>query len=434
MCIKKNVLSLLSQFFLIVLWNSMVFPVVAQDLNDLYQAEVPLTLSTSTEALDQNKATGQSKASGQDEQSGRRTSSGIEPMEAQALQEALKTVLLRLYVAPKILENPRIQKAIAAPDPYVKQFSYHEGPLPHDRSIKVQFNEHALGRLFQEVGMNPIIGSRPLILLWLCIEPALQTAGSAALSVPGTLGSQESLEVGGLAAGSSARFLNTEADMAILNQVAVTFKQYGMPLVLPLWDLQDQHGLSIADFQTADLLKIRVASERYHPDVIMLATIKQHAQTSFLEWRLIQAAPKQMADEPSDQQSETPLRWQKSGPLLESLWAQSLEPIALFWSKHQPPVDPNAAAPSQSMRYLSLHIRGRLAAEDHARILQYLGKIPAIVRISMQQIGPEGMELRITTRVSQQTLMYAITQSDILLPDPEAKPSLGALFYQYQAG
>ncbi len=347
----------------LVLWGA--GGAFAEVLKDLYQAEVPIALDDAE--VDPTKLT----------------------------QQAFSALLSKIAGAD-ILKKESIRKAMSDPDPYVKQLSYHQG-LDDQRTAKVTFNEPLVDRLLKEAGGSPVPKERPLTLLWLVLEN-----------------------------NEGVHWLSADTDPTLLTTVERNFKQRAMPLVLPLIDLLDSSQMTAEDIQAKAFDKVRLASKRYHPERIVLGSLRLQGEEWVATWTIVPQQPVL-----SDERTETP----DTKPATSSWESKAADQAALFNGlidrlvKQVQPQTSVTAVALPTIRHLSLHVSAVLEAEDYARIMQYLEKMPCISKVRIQQIGPDSMELYLNSTLSQDKLIQELSKGHLLVPDLSAKPSLGELFF-----
>ena len=174
--------------------------------------------------------------------------------------EGLSQVLMRVSGRSDILQNPVIVAALKTPEQYYSEFSYARveavndaaaalpqpglDPLPAEtprQVMRIRFAPSLIAKILREADL-PVWGSnRPSVLSWMAIddESGRQVLGEANPSL----------------------FAKT------LNQAA---RARGVPLLLPLWDLEDSRGVSSSEIWGRFLGRIEAASKRYSPDKILV--------------------------------------------------------------------------------------------------------------------------------------------------------------------
>ena len=174
--------------------------------------------------------------------------------------EGLSQVLKRVSGRSDILQNPTIVAALKTPEQYYSEFSYAridaakdelaaesevvpdpQSTAPPRLVMRIRFASRLIAKVLRAADL-PVWGSnRPSVLSWMAIddESGRQVLGEANRSV----------------------FSKT------LNQAA---QARGVPLLLPLWDLEDNRGVSSSEIWGRFLGRIEAASQRYSPDKILV--------------------------------------------------------------------------------------------------------------------------------------------------------------------
>ena len=174
--------------------------------------------------------------------------------------EGLSQVLMRVSGRSDILKNPVIVAALKTPEQYYSEFSYARveavndeavalpqpglDPLPAEtprQVMRIRFAPSLIAKILREADL-PVWGSnRPSVLSWMAIddESGRQVLGEA----------------------------NPSLFAKSLNQAA---RARGVPLLLPLWDLEDSRGVSSSEIWGRFLGRIEAASKRYSPDKILV--------------------------------------------------------------------------------------------------------------------------------------------------------------------
>jgi hypothetical protein len=209
--------------FLLLLLLAHATPSPALKVQGLYEAEVPIT--------DQSAAARQ-----------------------QAVSGALRLVLVKLAGDRNIPGVVSVAPLLAAAERYVQQFRYGEAMVPttepgaaarKESRLWVRFDEDALNRDLRDLGV-PIWGrERPSTLLWLVIaDPAGRNWATA------------------------------EEHGGYLSVIDARAAARGIPLLYPLFDLEDAAALKTSDVWGGFPQPVLDASRRYNADAIVAATLE----------------------------------------------------------------------------------------------------------------------------------------------------------------
>ena len=153
-----------------------------------------------------------------------------------------------------VLENSEVKKAIRGASQYVRKFEFNRN---EDGNLMLQtdFDEAKLNKLLRQEAL-PIWGKRrPAILLWMAGEDA-QTMVRHVIS--------------------------RESYNHLRNQVLAISKERGLPIIFPLYDLQDNQSVSVSDVWGYFYHHIAQFSNRYDADAIVIARFR-HAPKERLD-------------------------------------------------------------------------------------------------------------------------------------------------------
>src|SRR3569833_1885114 len=141
--------------------------------------------------------------------------------------------------------RPPFQPLLQQAEQWEQRYQYRATPgEPTAQSLVASFDREAVNQRIYEAGL-PVWGSnRPQILLWLAVEDG----GGRTL-------------VGG----------DQRPDLQAL--VSEQARRHGLPISLPLLDLQDQNAASLGDVWGQFTEPVLRASERYQDDGVLLARI-----------------------------------------------------------------------------------------------------------------------------------------------------------------
>jgi hypothetical protein len=162
----------------------------------------------------------------------------------QAFKQALSLVLVRITGNQTITSRQEVSGLLSASDRYVEQYRYTAGGEESPQLLlQVNFDGEALERYLNQAAL-PIWGKeRPVTLVWLAVQDG------------------------------SARYLLSEGQpeqLQFTEPIQATAKQRGLPLLQPLWDLQDQNQVSLADIIGGFDGRIYQASQRYQADAVLV--------------------------------------------------------------------------------------------------------------------------------------------------------------------
>lgn len=193
-----------------------------------------------------------------------------------AFQQALGQVLIKVSGSSQIVTQPPVQEALKNPANYVQQFAYHEaqpaaasagaatatsGSAPAGLDLQVRFDPVAIDHLLSSNGLSLWGRERPLVILWI-----------------------------GVSRGNGQRFiLGSESDSphpAATKAVEHAAQARGLPIFLPLMDLQDQRAVNFSDLNGGFLGPVIQASTRYDANAVLAGAVRPSAGQWRGQWQL----------------------------------------------------------------------------------------------------------------------------------------------------
>lgn len=174
-----------------------------------------------------------------------------------ALRRGLSQVILRLVAQPVTDRQARLAPLLDDAGDFLQQFTYLRD-AEDDLLVRFEFDGGALVRALHAAGLPVWLeADRPRILIWLVVD-----RGSDRVIVGG--GDQLELQA------------------ALREQAAL----FGLPIVLPLLDLQDRRAVQPSDLWGGFRAPVMGASARYATDVVLLGRVVEHAGGVRARWQL----------------------------------------------------------------------------------------------------------------------------------------------------
>lgn len=328
-------------------------PGEAAEVTGLYRAEVPVA---SQDAASRNRAIG----------------------------EAFQQVLIKVTGREAVAEQPALQEKIQDASAYVQQYRYRIAPTPMNapptaevqRLLQVQFDPQAVNRLLTEQKL-PIWGvTRPLILIWLGIEEN----GKHHMVMPG----QEPQLTAAIEKTADAR---------------------GLPILMPLLDLEDQSRLQAEDLWGKSVKPVREASQRYEPDLILVGTFR-HASDPYWHGNWTLLTPQGFED------------WKSKGMDEQQVADQGIRELAERLAAHYAPVHTE-----EGLQPLRLRITGIRQLSDYERIERFLRNLDSVAQVELLFAEPESVVFSLQVHGGQASLEREIGLGGLLRPEsaPESE-------------
>ncbi len=349
----------------------------------IYEAEVPVSRQSDQQrdkALPEALRLVLVKVTGQ---------SQVEPQIAEhlALQAKRFTQQFRFRGNPEWRKYQEQQRQAQAPewqsmgDEEAVEVTQDEVVAPEPYLLWVRFDEAMLNQALIDFAL-PIWGKeRPAVLVWL----AMEQQGERIM-----LGGDHDVDSQSLLKGYS--------------------KLRGIPLWLPLLDLEDQSRISVSDVWGGFADPILMASQRYQPDVIVLGRVVQLNETIWqLRWILY------------DQGRQQALYGEFSG-LEESLQGGVDLLVDHLAQRYAQQLDP-----SQSQD-VTLRLHGVANLAEYAKVSEYLAGLDGVKHIHLREVAQQQllieMELLGDVSALQQILILGKRLRPIMIDGKETNDEL----------
>ncbi|MFJ3369895.1 DUF2066 domain-containing protein [Pseudomonas sp. NPDC086251] len=170
----------------------------------------------------------------------------------QATQEALDTLVLRLTGDPKAAQSPGLAAIRKDPQQIISQYGFDAGP---PEVLKVDFDPASTEQALRRAGLAMWGANRPSILGWWLND---STEGSSLVG-------------------------DGQASATPLRRAA---QHRGLPLRLPLADLNEQIVATAPNLEGTDPAPLRGASERYNADALLAVHAHEEGGQWQANWRL----------------------------------------------------------------------------------------------------------------------------------------------------
>ncbi|NOQ14080.1 MAG: DUF2066 domain-containing protein [Methyloprofundus sp.] len=178
-----------------------------------------------------------------------------------AIREALVNVFNRVGASQEMMQDPGIRDALNNAAAYVNQYQYilaaDDSAASSAHKMRVSFAESALVALIRSRGLAVWGKMRDNVLLWLVIK-------------------QQGRQV----------LLNVEQNAEINKALQFATQLKGIPVLLPLMDLEERRQVSVDDVGSADWEKLLLASRRYGVAAVLSGKLVRQRTCWRSEWTL----------------------------------------------------------------------------------------------------------------------------------------------------
>ena len=297
---------------------------------------------------------------------------------AEGLREILRQVVLRLAGRREVLQHPALETLLAQAPDLVQQFRYRQAPSGEGRLLWARFDPDALNRRLAAEGIPVWHGPRPRVLVWLGEERGVQRV-----------------------------LLNPSEDPDLRRALEDAARARGMPLQLPLMDLEDQAALAPADLWADYAAAIQRASARYPHDLVLTGRLRPFADGRWAaDWTLWEG--------------ERAEPFQVHGDSREAVVAAGIERAQdLLAARRQPAL----AAGGEEVR---VRIEGVSDLAAYGRLMQALRGEGSLRELRLRAADGHDLVLAVTA-AARDALLQALDRSLLLRPLPAGEAGEGGL-------
>lgn len=291
----------------------------------------------------------------------------------QALHKAMWQVLVKLTGDSAIVGDERAKTLINEAQNYTQQYRYQEPQGGQAKAegkpplrLWVSFDPAAVDEALQRQGISTWGRERPATLVWLAVD----SGGERQL-----VGMEQSAPGG-------TNFLDPITRQA---------RERGLPLLLPLMDLQDTTRLQPIDVAAGNLGSIREASQRYPADVVLAVSLSgvQDGQPN-AQWTLI-----------SEQAGND--SWTTRGDTAAAALSEGINRLAERLATHYAPRTFTGEATSVRLKVNAVN-----SLEDYARAQNYLAGLSSVSRVDVREAQPGSVLFEVETLAGETALEQAI--------------------------
>ena len=292
------------------------------------------------------------------------------------LGDALARVITKVTGRRNPRSNAVIADAVASPGRFVQQFRYRQEDAAADGAqaprwfLWASFDASVVDSLIEDAGWRIWGRLRPEVMLWVVVEQSGERR---------ILGGEELPELA-----------------AVLRDAART---RGLPVVLPLLDLEDQSRLQASDVWGEFDSRIRAASDRYQANVILAARVYR-LLPSLWEGRFTLM----VGDDVS--------QWTGQGDILELLLSDAVDEVADKLARRF--AGPGTLVDADGFDVVVSGVRN---VSDYARTLEYLAALEQITDVGVTRVAADEVRLQIQVRGGKESLLNVIRVGGILAPE-----------------
>ncbi len=303
------------------------------------------------------------------------------------VQEGLAQVLERISSAPNLTAHPQVKQAMENASDYVEQYTY-EGNM-----LNVKYSQDLVNQLVQKLGHNVWGQRRPNVVLWLAIEDNHQR-----------------------------RLVGVETDPTLQAYVVDVAKKKGIPMVLPLMDLEDMAAVTVTDVWGQFPTVLEQASMRYGAQTILLGRVMHNdvgGAPWVGDWQLLTEG-----DVPS---------WKVEGKTLEEVLAQGITGVTQYLKNNANANGPKKVGASRGKPFL-IGVEGIQSSADFINVENYLKSLNPVADVNIHQLLGQIAIFEITPadENGRAALEQAVTLDQQLVPSFSSSQGIAGVESTYR--
>ncbi|MCY3819758.1 MAG: DUF2066 domain-containing protein [Gammaproteobacteria bacterium] len=278
-----------------------------------------------------------------------------------AARSALREMLMRMTGLKNVPMSQPIVDALNAPELYYVQYRFVQDGNDADQRLQVSFEPQAIQDLVAEASLPIWSADRPRVLAWLAIR-----------------------EDGPI------RVLDSGSDHPLADSLRQRSRQRGVPLRLPLMDLEDRELISPPAVWDGFAYTLDAASRRYGAEVVLVGRAARIADDEWrTDWELwIDNEPRAFSYSVED---------------VEAGAAQAMDEVADELMQRLAVFGRDATA-------IEIAVRGAGSIGRYADLMRYLSNLEYIERVHLTAAGQETLTLRVVTRTTAERLAELLSK------------------------
>ncbi|MHA7841574.1 MAG: DUF2066 domain-containing protein [Gammaproteobacteria bacterium] len=293
-----------------------------------------------------------------------------------AISEAFAQVLTKVSGNRQIVEVDSVKEKLTAADAYVQQYRYIHVPALAGKQehilLQIKFDAQAVNSLIASAGQGVWNSERPLSLVWI------------AMATP------EGREV-----------VTNDSLSSIPQLIQEAAEQQGLPMVLPMLDLDDVQTVNFNDVWLPFTSVLEQHSKRYHKDAMVVVRMTQDDEGHWhTRWIL--------------QYKNQSAQWEIDNASLPVVIKQALGNINDYFMSHSEGVKP-VDDPSK----LLMDIHNVTTAAAYAKVMAYLQHLPGVNGVDVKSVAGDHLLVWLNVFDDKTTLEHVLTEGSILQPLPE---------------
>lgn len=288
-----------------------------------------------------------------------------------AARDGLSEVLVKITGSREVLSLPVLDRAVRDARDLLQQFSYQSSGDGRDLEIELRFSSETVRGLVIEAGAPLWTANRPQVLVWLVVDG------------PG-----------------GRQLVDAESYPDVVANMQRAFERRGLPLVMPILDLDDVVALSPGDVWRQGLAEIMQASARYPAEQILVGRVAALSGGRWLgDWLLYDGRSR----------ADRPVSAGSADAFLEAGVDLVAGVVAGRFALTSSVAGSNSGA--------RVEVSGVSNYSDYAAIVSWLESLELVEYANVEWLRGDRLTLRLVAQTDLQSLRPLIELNSRLVPD-----------------
>lgn len=272
-----------------------------------------------------------------------------------AARSALREMLMRMTGLQNLPMSEPVVRALNTPERYYVQYRFIQAQDDEEQRLRVSFEPKAVQELVSEAALPIWSADRPRVLAWLAVRE-----------------------------NGRIHVLDSASDHPLAQGLRERSRQRGVPLRLPLLDLEDRELISPPAVWDGFAFSLHAASRRYDADVVLVGRASLDAEGSWrTRWEFWL--------------NEAPREFSYSDATIEAGAIQAMDEVANELMQRSAVFGLDATT-------IEIAVRGAGSVHGYAELMRHLAGLEYIERVQVTAAEQETLTLRLVTRSTPERL------------------------------
>ena len=272
-----------------------------------------------------------------------------------AARSALREMLMRMTGLQNLPMSEPVVRALNSPERYYVQYRFIQAQDDEEQRLRVSFEPKAVQELVSEAALPIWSADRPRVLAWLAVRE-----------------------------NGRIHVLDSASDHPLVQGLRERSRQRGVPLRLPLLDLEDRELISPPAVWDGFAFSLHAASRRYDADVVLVGRASLDAEGSWrTRWEFWL--------------NDAPREFSYSDTTIEAGAIQAMDEVANELMQRSAVFGLDATT-------IEIAVRGAGSVHGYAALMRHLAALEYIERVQLTAAEQETLTLRLVTRSTPERL------------------------------